>query len=296
VLTLVVRSINRPSVFAESWVEWGERLEFEFPRKGRVTIEHFGFEDGISNPLLVLQDAEKERLERGFDQWDAAAPLSLALTAEPGHTDRFGSFLVYRKLEQNVQAFRGAITRLVQQLASDGIDEERVGAMAVGRFRDGTPIIPTTAPVPGAELNNFTFAASDPRGAVCPYHAHIRKTNPRGDSPIGLAGERGLRIVRRGTTYGARPDLVSSCDLPFPESGVGLLFMSYQAKLDQLAIQQEGSDSNDFAKPGVGVDAVIGQNSSPVLQEWPEGSSRKFTMANFVKLLGGEYFFAPSPS
>ena len=128
----------------------------------------------------------------------------------------------------------------------------------------------------------------------CPFHAHIRKTNPRGDSPLGLDAERMFRIARRGITYGERPDLSPGADLVPPEHGVGLLFMSYQARLDQFAIQQEGSDSNDFVREGVGVDAVIGQNAAPVPQEWPNGSGQTFTMANFVTLLGSEYFFAPS--
>lgn len=79
-----------------------------------------------------------------------------------------------------------------------------------------------------------------------------------------------------------------------PETGVGLLFMSAQARLDNFAIQQEGADSNDFARPGVGIDAVYGQNDAPAPQEWPAGSGKHFTIANHVRLLGGEYFFAPS--
>jgi Dyp-type peroxidase family len=286
----IVRSLAATA--SATWVEPGRRLTFNFPR-GTLTIEHFGFEDGISNPALVLQDAEAERAARGFDKWDPTAPLSLVLAAEPGTTGRYGSFFVFRKLEQNVRGFKGALGDVAKVLGPGG-DEERAGAMAVGRFRDGTPIVPTTAPTPGAELNNFNFTADDPAGAVCPFHAHIRKTNPRGDSPIGIPGERRFRIARRGITYGERPDLAPGSTLPFPERGVGLLFMSYQSKLDQFAIQQEGSDSNDFARPGVGVDAVIGQNTTPVAQEWPTGSGKKFTMANFVKMLGGEYFFAPS--
>jgi Dyp-type peroxidase family len=275
------------------WVEQGARLEDEFP-SGRRTIEHFGFEDGISNPVLILQDAEEERRLRGSTHWDGVAPLRLVLTAEPGHGDRFGSFLVFRKLEQNVRGFKRAIGALAQQLSPATPDVERAGAMAVGRFRDGTPIIPTTAPVPGAALNDFTFANSDPSAGVCPFQAHIRKTNPRGDLPIGMELERTFRIARRGITYGDRPDLAVGSALPTPERGVGLLFMSYQARLDQFAIQQEGSDANEFPMEGVGVDAVIGQHPSPVAQEWPVGSGQRFTMANFVTLLGGEYFFAPS--
>src|SRR4051794_19892634 len=58
-------------VAADTWVERGDRLEFDFAR-GRLTIEHFGFEDGVSNPVLLLPDAERERAQRGFDKWDAA--------------------------------------------------------------------------------------------------------------------------------------------------------------------------------------------------------------------------------
>jgi len=272
------------------WFERGTRLEFDFD--GRMaTIEHFGYEDGISNPVLTLQAAEEERAARGFDKWDGAGELSLVFAAEPGHADRYGSFFVFRKLEQNVRAFKAATAELAGILG-DAADD-RAGAMAVGRFRDGTPILPVTAPTPGAPLNNFNFRDADPSGAVCPFHAHIRKTNPRGDTPLPPPVERGFRIVRRGITYGSRPDL-GSPDLQAPSAGVGLLFMSYQARLDQFAIQQEGSDSNDFLNPGVGADAVIGQNGAPVPQEWPAGSGIRFTMANFVKMLGGEYFFAPS--
>ena len=275
------------------WVEPAQRLEVEFP-SGPRTIEHFGFEDGISNPVLLLQDAEEERRSRGATYWDGAAPLSLVLTPEPGHEDRFGSFLVFRKLEQNVRSFCDALGDLAEHLSPASADLERAGAMVVGRFRDGTPIIPVTAPLPGAKLNDFTFANADPGATVCPFQAHIRKTNPRGDLPIGIEVERTFRIARRGITYGQRPDLVAGSSLPPPERGVGLLFMSYQARLDQFAIQQEGSDANDFPKENVGIDAVIGQHPSPLAQEWPAGSGQRFTMANFVTLLGGEYFFAPS--
>ncbi len=277
---------------ATTWIEPGARLERTFPDGVERTIEHFGFEDGISNPQLILQDAIREREERGATHWDGVGSLDLVLVAEPGAPDRFGSFLVFRKLEQDVHGFAAAVDTLAAQL---GVSAADAGALAVGRFADGTPVVPATAPKPGAKLNDFTFAAADPAGARCPFHAHIRKTNPRGDLPIGLPIERSFRIVRRGVTYGARPDLAAAAaEGRLPSTGVGLLFMSYQARLDQFAIQQEGSDSNDFRDPATGVDAVIGQNEAPVPQEWPTGSGRRFTMANFVRMLGGEYFFAPS--
>jgi Dyp-type peroxidase family len=275
------------------WYERGARLQFQFPR-GLLTIEHFGFEDGVSNPLFILQDIKKERASRGGQYWDPAAPLSLVLVSEPGAQGQLGSFFAFRKLEQNVRGFKAALKELAAQLGLSGAEAERAGAMAVGRFRDGAPIVSAPPAEQGNIGNDFTFLNSDPQGNVCPFQAHIRKTNPRGDTPLGVEGERAFRIARRGITYGERPDLKPGVSLPPPEHGVGLLFMSFQARLDQFAIQQEGSDSDDFARQGVGVDAVIGQSSQPVAQEWPQSSGQRFTIANFVMLKGGEYFFAPS--
>jgi Dyp-type peroxidase family len=271
--------------------ERGRVLRKKFPR-GILAIEHFGYQDGVSNPLMIRQDADAEMQERGNAHWDPTAPLSLALVREPGDGG-YGSFMVFRKLEQDVAAFRGAVRDLASHA---GRPAEEIGSMAVGRFEDGTPAVPTVTIVQGADPNDFHYD-QDPAGSKCPYHAHIRKTNPRGDVPriIGAPAEfeRARRVVRRGITYGDRPDLVEG-GVDTPATGVGLLFMCFQGNLDQFAIQQEGSDSNDFVRAGAGVDAVIGQNAAPVAQTWPSDGTETFTMANFVRLLGGEYFFAPS--
>jgi Dyp-type peroxidase family len=249
-----------------------------------LDIEHFGFQDGVSQPLMIKQDIVHEVARRGNTHWDPTAPLWLALVEEPGGAGGFGSFMVFRKLEQNVKGFWDTLGQLSTQ---SGMAVEDLGAMAVGRFRDGTPAVPTTTIDPTADFNDFHYS-QDSDGAKCPFHAHIRKTNPRGDIPNHDL-EKARRVVRRGITYGDRPDLSVR-----PETGVGLLFMCFQSNLDQFVIQQEGSDGNDFIKPGVGVDAVIGQNSAAIAQTWPSTGAVKFTMANLVKMKGGEYFFAPS--
>jgi len=166
----VVNSLAK--VAAATRVERGCRLTYTFLR-GKVTIEHLGFESGISNPIALLQDAEAERAAQGYDKWDGAAPLSLLLIAEPGSAGRYGSFFVFPKLEQNVRGFRSALADLTRVLGP-GMDVERAWAMAVGRFRDGTLIVPTTAPTLGAELNNFTYAAADPSGKGRPNRRHVR--------------------------------------------------------------------------------------------------------------------------
>jgi len=281
-------SASLAGVFELLATERGKVLRDTFPR-GTLDIEHFGFQDGVSQPLMIRQDIDHEIARRGSTHWNPTAPLWLALVEEPGGAGGFGSFMVFRKLEQNVKGFWDTLDQLSQQ---SGLAVENLGAMAVGRFRDGTPVVPTSTVDPTADPNDFHYD-QDPAGAKCPFHAHIRKTNPRGDIPriIGApaAFESARRIVRRGITYGDRPDLSVR-----PETGVGLLFMCFQSNLDQFVIQQEGSDGNDFVNPGDGVDAVIGQNSAAIPQTWPSGGAVKFTMANMVKMKGGEYFFAPS--
>ncbi|WP_298913989.1 hypothetical protein [uncultured Roseobacter sp.] len=276
-------------VFEVAALETGRKLKKEFDR-GTLVIEHFGYQDGVSQPLMIKQKIEEEVARRGNDHWSPEAPLSLALAPDPA--GGYGSFLVFRKLEQNVLGFSQA---LVDGSAVMGVSPEEVGAMAVGRTTDGIPLVGDRPADPAVDPNDFHFD-QDPDGSACPFHAHIRKTNPRGDIARILGGfdafERARRIVRRGITYGERPDL--SDGGPPPSSGVGLLFMCYQSNLDSFIIQQEGSDGNDFVRPGTGVDAVIGQNESPVAQTWPSNGDVEFTMANFVRMLGGEYFFAPS--
>ncbi|HEY0602491.1 MAG TPA: hypothetical protein VGD58_06255 [Herpetosiphonaceae bacterium] len=271
------------------WAEDGLRLTRQFPAQPQpVTVVHFGFKDGISDPETILQDAEEQRAARGWDQWDPAAPLNLLLSAEPGATDRYGSFMVFRKLEQDAQAFEKQLAGLAAALGQPDI--ELAAAMVVGRYRDGRPLL-----LPDQiDGNNFNYKASDPQGKTCPFQAHIRKNNPRGDTPLWPDRERALRIARRGVSYGDRPDWVENSELPPPSGGIGLLFQSFQAGLDQFAIQQEGDDSNDFVQQGVGVDALNGRNGNPTPQHWPAGSAVSFTMANFIRMLGGEYFFAPS--
>jgi hypothetical protein len=52
-------------------------------------------------------------------------------------------------------------------------------------------------------------------------------------------------------------------------------------------------------KTGVGPDSTLGVNAAAVAQQWPVNgvpNAKPFLMANFIRMLGGEYFFAPSPA
>ncbi|HEV7516231.1 MAG TPA: peroxidase, partial [Thermoanaerobaculia bacterium] len=220
----------------------------------------------------------------------------------------FGSYLVFRKLEQRVASFLATEQGLATALGLLGADRERAGAMAVGRFRNGTPLALCPAPPPGNvkahNFNDFNYFKEAETGASCPLHAHIRRLNPRTTSHVAMAGERGHRIVRRSIPYGRRqgqdenpPTLKDA-----PDTGVGMLFMSFQANIaDQFAFLQKVW-ANDTQKPEEardGIDPLIGQaKGRPTKQLWSPRRCGKpntaFDFAGHVGLLGGEFFFAPS--
>lgn len=271
------------------------------------SIEHFGYLDGRSQPLFTTEDVQHEKAkEPGPLLFDPAAPLRLVLVPDPlGKADvSFGSYLVFRKLEQNVKGFKQAEQALATALGLTGAARELAGAMAVGRFEDGTPVVlqntdGLTTPVP----NNFDYGA-DPNGLKCPFQGHIRKMNPRGGTQsLGatLEQERDHRIARRGITYGER------CHQPkddppmeiLPEKDVGLLFMCFQSDIaNQFEfMQQSWANNPGFLKGGTGVDPVIGQgpsNPQPWPNPWGGPGTKPFLFQDFVTLKGGEYFFAPS--
>jgi Dyp-type peroxidase family len=277
-------------------VEHGDALRNE----NDVGVEHFGFADGRSQPIFFASDMAAEGVATA---WNAAAELSLALFADRTVADEaaYGSFLVYRKLEQDVRGFVLRERELADQLQLEGADRERAGAMAIGRFRDGTPL--TSSAAAGLhQTNDFDYSA-DPDAAKCPFHAHVRKANPRGEATsLGDAEtQRNVRIVRRGIPYGIRKELPGPSADPasLPSEGVGLLFMCFQRAVEtQFQIIQQAWANTSGNPKGIGRDALIGQGTA-VPQKWPAeygnaASQQEANFGGFVKLKGGEFFFAPS--
>ncbi len=271
-------------------------------------LEHFGYVDGRSQPLFLQEDIAGEPALH----WDPAFPPSQFIVTDPhGHSGfACGSYFVYRKLEQNVKAFKENEDQLAAALNLTGAAAERAGALAVGRFEDGTPVVLHCDAQAGAPGNDFNYDV-DPDGLKCPFRAHVRKTNPRGesDAKLGAVGPRGERtriMARRGITYGQRKPRPEGADFPEhdrPENQVGLLFMAYMADIaEQFEFTQAAWAGNaDFVTGGTGIDPVIGQraNSAPSHIAWHDqcsGHSGDLGFKTHIKLLGGEYFFAPSLS
>ncbi|MGR7026252.1 Dyp-type peroxidase [Geodermatophilus sp. URMC 62] len=278
-----------------------------------AAVEHFGYVDGISQPLFLDEDvAAARRSAPGGLVWDPACPLDRVLVPDPAAPDpavHYGSYLVFRKLEQDVRRFQQAGTDLAQALGLARRDRERAGAMLVGRFRDGTPLTlrPTPGPT-GRGDNDFDYAA-DAAGRRCPFQAHIRKVNPRG-SAVGARQERVRLMARRGQTYGRRTDDLAA-DLPpsrRPTGGVGLLFMAFNAEPRQQFdfVQSQWANDARFPGPARGAAGGAGPGRDPVVGQgpradgtwppiWDAAATRTApAIPQAVTLKGGEYFFMPS--
>ena len=289
--------------------------------------EHFGFADGVSQPLFFAADLEAARRNSGgFDRYDPSAPLDLVLLKDPGGGPAgYGTYFVYRKLGQNVTGFHGDEAALAKTLvqatrgeAAEPTEREQklASAYIVGRFRDGTPVAAQAVDGWLNEPNNFNFD-DDVDGVKCPFHAHARKMNPRGDKArqftLPPGEDRARRIARRAVSFGPL-----TLD-PGPDDAVGLLFVCAQSSIvDQFEfMQQTWGNFTDFLRPGTGLDPIIGEappGSPDVPQQWPRdyGSfnglsfpkgSRvvrspyiPYQFTEWVTMLGGEYFFVPSLS
>jgi Dyp-type peroxidase family len=247
-------------------------------RKANQKVEHFGFIDAMSEPMFFSADLPKKK-----KNWNPFASPSLVLVPDSlaQEKDCYGSYLVYRKLDQNVRQFIIGTPRLAQELTDKSgtqVNAQRVEAMMIGRFaHQGTPL--TLSDLDDKPLeNDFTYAGDT--GLKCPVFAHIRATNPRTD--------KSKRIARRSIPYGRR---ASMDDLP--QGPAGLLFLCFQSNIDdQFAhIQREANRHHDplIRHPS---DAL------PAGGEWPIEGGRGTISHGFnptwVTLKGGEFFFAPS--
>jgi Dyp-type peroxidase family len=316
----------------------GATAEIVCLQKGHVlrnnvgqVIEHFGHPDGIGNPIFMRPDLDRaRRTQGGFERADLSAPLGLVLLPEPGNSSgNYGSYFVYRKLQQNITGYKKHCEKLAdilnQQMArlreSSGeteldvitFDSDYASALCIGRFKDGTPISEQAVPGWSNLPNNFDFAL-DIRGRKCPFQSHIRKTNPRLDTRREFGAPQSVefsrRIVRRGISYGSE-DLAPSTEW----TDAGLLFLSCQRSIEYqfIFMQHAWLNNQVFLHTGTGLDPICGvtpSDETPQPQKWPlrwgipEGSAAggaslderdpEYLIHDIVRMRGGEYFFAPS--
>src|SRR6185295_1913027 len=110
---------------------------------------------------------------------------------------------------------------VAREAARTGVPPELAAARVIGRWRDGSPLVAEQPPVAAHLRNHFQYADAaepmafldengarvtaprvpgDPRGARCPFSAHLRKVNPRDATTEEGAAAATLRrsMLRRG--------------------------------------------------------------------------------------------------
>jgi Dyp-type peroxidase family len=270
--------------------------------------EHFGYVDGLSQPWIE-GDHTPARPGQGVPDrssgWRALRAgefilghhdeTGLAPTApQPPALARNGSYLVYRKLQQDVALFRQF---LVERSRAFPGGEEKFAAALMGRWRDGTPIerSPDTWDSSlGADphRNNDFVYGDDLEGFRCPVGAHIRRANPR--DAIGFKHKmvHRHRLIRRGVPYGQ--PLASGSDDDGAERGLNFVCMGASIVRQFEFVQTQwindgnifvlGADKDVFAGDNDGTGKMIIQGRPP----WFAGA-----VPRFVTTKGGDYFFLP---
>lgn len=350
----------------------GKGLEVIFKQQGATLPgalaghEHFGFKDGVSQPGIRgrLPEAPNEFLtpRENLDNAEQGKPGQDVLhagefvfgyptqigepdpdreglnikpgaiaTAGPAWTTN-GSYLVFRRLQQDVKGFRAFVKATAATLAQTnpafaGMTLEKLGAKLVGRWASGAPIVnaPDQDNLALTDDLDFEFEAKDKQALRCPFAGHIRKTYPRDTERLPLINESSTqthRLLRRGIPFG-RP-LVSGCPV-HPDRLLasltawlaslaanwgnqprdrGLLFLAYQTSIVRQFefVTQAWVNNPDFPDAGNGHDPILGQSPDPstrdrtmVLQAADPAQNAKINLpTDWVIPTGGGYFFAPS--
>jgi deferrochelatase/peroxidase EfeB/predicted acylesterase/phospholipase RssA len=171
---------------------------------------HFGFRDNLARPRIVVEKQLDVRNlchragelvlgylnDEEFNRWD-----NVLTTPDVAQFFRNGSFAVLRKVEQNEEVFDDYLNQHTRDL---DVSKDYLKAKLCGRWSNGVRIMPGHDPQslpsePDPE-SGFNFD-DDKDGFGCPFGAHIRRTNPRGDS---IAPARLRPLFRRGMPYGPK--------------------------------------------------------------------------------------------
>jgi Dyp-type peroxidase family len=285
--------------------------------------EHFGYSDGFAQPAIEGFTDEKApgggvalkqggwrplklgEFILGYPDEDSQGDPRRLPSAPDEPLGRNGTYLVWRKLYQDVALFRRTL-REAAPLYADG-DEEKLAAKVVGRWRDGTPLERSPdAPLrefdgrnPGD--NDFRYAG-DVGGRRCPVGAHIRRSNPRDALDVLIekdpadAGSRlsfRHRMIRRGMPYGpALPRDVIEDD----GEQRGLVFACFVGSISRQfeAVQVQWLNDGNIFHLGHDKDFMLGD---------PDGTGKMTVQGDppfflgpqrcFVTTRGGEYLFVP---
>ena len=241
--------------------------------------EHFGFVDGISQPIVDTSQTNQEAYRwnsipvgefiHGYPGINGAVVFG---PSGPGSGEALGSngtYLVLRKLKQDVFGFRQFIKQAATKM---GITPDHFAAKLMGRWQDGTPLI-DHANKPNSRVANDTIKRNDfgfeddPDGLECPRGSHIRRMNPRDDFSHRIQSKNKPlshfhRIIRTGKPYGE----------PLPENATeddkidrGLIFVAVNADISrQFEFLQNAwaNGGDDLGLDPGSLDPIIGSKDT----------------------------------
>ena len=246
---------------------------------GSPARDHFGFEDGLSQPTPHPTPSDSDQvlpgellLGFGNARGDAALP------AQPDDLLDHGSFLVVRKLQQRLDHLDAAL--------QGQADAQAIKEKMIGREIDGTPLA-----AGGSAGNNHFDYHGDADGRRCPLQSHVRRCNPR-DGRAYMP-----RLLRRGLSWGPAADEATR------HTPRGVLFMAYCASIAEqfetiqgwIAGGNASGVSSALADPLLGVPA---HEDVPRIFRCVDTSGRlqrvDLGRKPLVELQWGLYLFVPS--
>jgi Dyp-type peroxidase family len=307
--------------------------------------EPFGFHDGIAQPSIAGVSGDgvpTGEFILGYPNHFQIIPPGPVVPAEldrhavlpplgnPYHASRQlrdlginGSYIVYRKLRQDVAAFWQFMKRETIR-ATGATDVARMiwlAAKCVGRWPSGAPLVLTPhADDPAAGDRDDFLYGSDPDGFSCPLGAHIRRTNPRDvikpyAAAQSLSMSEAHRLLRRARSFGPAlfdPAVLTDpanqagrqamVDLVNDDRARGIHFFCVNASIRSQFefVQQTWCNNPRFGGLNDNKDPILGDNGrageTPSHMTIPRRPFRLRTSAlpRFVTVRGGAYLFMPS--
>jgi deferrochelatase/peroxidase EfeB len=307
--------------------------------------EPFGFHDGVAQPSIagVAGDGVPTgEFILGYPNHFQIIPPAPVVPAEldrhsvlpplanPYHAARplrdlgvNGSYVVYRKLRQDVAAFWQFMRRETVR-ATGAADVPRMiwlASKCVGRWPSGAPLVlaPHADNPAAGDRDDFLYGG-DPDGMACPLGAHIRRTNPRDvikpyAAAQSLSMSEAHRLLRRARTFGPAlfnpavlTDLTDEAgrqallDLMNDDQARGIHFFCVNASIrGQFEfVQQTWCNNPRFGGLNDNKDPILGDNGrsdeTASRMTVPQRPFRLRTAAlpRFVTVRAGAYLFMPS--
>ena len=259
--------------------------------------DHFGYRDRLSQPVIegsgdVPTPGSGAPLKAGefiLGYPDEDGPP--ANLPQPEILSRNGSYMAYRRLQEQVGAFR----EFLRSHGKTPEERELVAAKLMGRWRSGAPLVlapDKDDPSLAADMqrnNDFNYREMDPHGYAVPLGSHCRRMNPR-DTAVNMNRR---RMIRRGATYG--PPLPEDAPEDSVERGIAA-FVVCGSLIRQFEFAQNvWANDKTFHELGNERDPMIGNHDGTLDFKIPKRPIRKTItgLPAFTTVRGGAYFFLP---